>query len=333
MKALIAFLILLQLSHICFAQDDSIQGQMYNPGMQVELVGKLGKKLGSLLTVQGVIVEGDSKGYADGPNLVVQVINDSFTQQLIQIPVSAYLGEFGSRQLPVLKYGATYRLRVYETGEFVGRPSDAYREAGIILQTTGFYFQNRLIVISAKKIDPIEWSPVIFLGRNALLSGIAKNENDTAVIQTPAWKLKLTGAPKWSDSEIGKLAEVYGKPRETETKGVYLIENGEPRLVRLEDQLGKTVKLRGIAISTNEYWWFNYRDTDLYIEKMEELPGWTAENHFGPMEITGVLEQADLPDIDQITVVDKPDLKKYYIVRKASWKPVARLLTPELQLQ
>jgi hypothetical protein len=330
MKRLLAFSILLQVSHVCLAQNNKIPVLINNPGKQFELIGQLGEKLGSTLTVRGMIVEGPSKGYEDGPNLVVQVINDSSTQQPVQIPVSPYFGEFGKNALPALKNGATYRLRVYETGEFVGTPPGAYKEAGISLQTSGFYFRNRLIVISAEKIDPIGWSPASFVGQNALLSGVAKNENDTAVIQTAEWKLRLIGSGKWTDAEIGKLAEVYGNIRETKTKGVYNVENARPRLVRLEDQLGKTVKLRGTAISMNGHWWFNYRGIDMYVEKMEELPDWTADNHFRPLEITGILEQAEFPDIDQLSVVTNPGLKTYYIVRKASWIPIAGLLAPEL---
>lgn len=331
MKRLIAFSILLQVSYACLAQDNKIPVQINNPGIQFELVGQLGEKLGNILTVRGIIVEGPSKGNEDGPNLVVQMINDSSIQQHIQIPVSPYSGKFGEKPLPALKNGATYRLRVYETGGFVGTPPAACKEGGILLQTSGFYFRNRLIVLSGEKIEPIKWSPTNFPGQNALLSGIAKNENDTAVIQTPAWKLRLIGARKWTDSEIGKPAEVYGKIRETETKGIYNVESGEARLVRLEDQLGKTVKLRGTAISMNGHWWFNYRGIDLYVEKMAELPNWTADNHFRPMEITGILEQAELPDIDQLLVVTHPALKTYYIVRKAGWAPIAGLLEPEMQ--
>jgi len=347
MRITIAFFILLQISNICFAQDKKIPVQINNPGNQFELVGQLGKKLGNTVTLKGIIVYGGPAKRDEGEiNLIVQVINDSSTQHLIRIPVSPYFGkfgeklpaeplfgEFGKKPLPKLKNGDSYLFRAYETGEFVGIPSDAYDEAGIILQTTGFYFRNRLVVISGKKVAPIEYSPVNFLEQNALLSGIAKNEMDTAIIQSSKWKLRLVGSRKWSVSEIGKVAEVYGKIQPTETKDIFNVENGEPRLVKLEDQLGKTVKLRGIAESMNGYWWFNYRGKDIYVEKMDELPNWTVNNHFRPMEITGTLEQAKLPSIDQILLKPNPDLKLYYIVRKASWAPIAELLTPEMQYQ
>ena len=329
MKRLIVLSLFLQVSNFCLSQNNSFQEQFNNPNKQIGLHGQLGKKLGSTLTIRGIIVDKSSKGYQDGLNLIVQMINDSSIQQLVIIPLSPYFGKFGVKPLPNLENGSTYRLRVYETGEFVGVPTDAYKEAGIILQTSEFYFQNRLIVISGEKIAPIVWSPINFVGQNALLSGIAKNENDTALIETLKWKLRLIGFRKWIDSENGKLVEVYGKIEQTETDGIYNVKNCQPRLLKLEDQLGKPVKLRGRAISLNGYWWFNYRGTDIYVEEMANLPNWTTNNHFRPMEVTGILEQAALPRLDQITLKTNRDRKLYYIIRKASWTPITELLVPE----
>jgi hypothetical protein len=331
MNRVISIAILLLLASISFSQDIRIPVQINNTDKQFKLVGQFGEIFGTTFTVKGIIVDGPDKGYE--PNLIVQMINDSSTQHPVQIPVSPYFGKFGEKPLPKLENGATYLLRAYETGEFVGIPSGAYKEAGIILQTSGFFFRNRLIIISGKKIEPIEWSPINFLEQNALLSGIAKNEMDTAVIQTPKWKLQLVGYKTWTSDEIGKLAEVYGKIHATDTKRTYNVENCQARLVNLKDQIGKTVKLRGIAQSLNGHWWFNYHGQDIYVENMAQLPGWTEENHFRPMEISGTLDQAELPRIDQITLKENPDRRLYYIVRKASWIPIQELLTPELATQ
>lgn len=325
----IFFALILLTNNFCFSQDIEHQIQITNPKEQVKLIGQLGKSLGTTLTVQGIIVDISSKGYKDGLNLTVQSINDSSIQELITIPLSPYFGEFGDKPLPKLEKGSTYQLRVYETGEFVGIPGEAYKEANIVLQTAGFYFQNRLIVLSGEKIKPIKATPNSFVGQIALISGIAKNENDTAYINTSSGKLRLIGFRKWSASEIGKLAEVYGKIEQTETKEIYNVRDCNSRLVKLEDQIGMTVKLRGKAISLNGYWWFNYRGTDIYVEKMEELPNWTVDNHFRPMEITGILEQAVLPRLDQITLKTNRDSKLYYIVRKPSWTPIEKLLAIE----
>jgi hypothetical protein len=327
MKQLITLATFFQIACTCAAQDSSILLRDVNN--KFTLVGELGKKLGTLVTIKGVVTDEFSKRNRSGPNITIQMINDSATQHFIQIPLSSR--QYNEPPIAGVKYGATYKLEVFETGEFVGTPSDVLKRYVIPPQTTGFYFQNRLItVFSQEKIDPIEWSPAQFIGRNALLLGIAKNENGTPVIQSPTWKLILPGYKKWTDEEIGKTAEVYGKIGQTGTKDTYTVETGWARLVKLEDQLGKTVKLRGKAWSMNGHWWFEYMGMDIYIEKMNELPGWTADNHGRPMEITGTLEQAELPRIDQITLKSKRDIKMYYIVKNASWVRIDELLAPEL---
>jgi hypothetical protein len=329
MKQLIFFPMFFQMLMHCVAQEKSPMNTN-NPGIPCDITGRLGKTLGTTLTVRGVITDNNDKG-DDGPSLIVQMINDSSIQNLIKIPVSPYFGEFGDNGLPKLKHGDTYLFRAYETGAFTGIPADAWNEAGIMLQTTGFYFQNKLIVISGKKIDPIIWSPGNFLGRNALLAGIAENENGIAIIRAPMWKLRLIGSREWTGSEIGKAAEVYGKIEATETLSIFNIKDNRAQLSRLKDLLGKTVKLRGEAINSNEFWSFNYRGTNIYVEKMDELPNWSVDNHFCPMEITGILEEATLPRIDQIGVKKNRDSSVHYIIRKPSWTPVPELLTPELR--
>lgn len=329
MRQLIIFALFLQTNNFCFSQDNGHQVHILNLKEQEKLIGQLGKPLGTMLTVQGNIVDKLSKGYNNGLNLLVQNINDSSIQELITIPLSPNFGNFGEKPLPKLEKGSTYRLRAYETGEFVGVPTKASEEAYMIIQTSGFHFQNRLIVLSCEKINPIKGTPDNFIGHIALLSGIAKNENDTAFINTSKGKLRLTGFRKWTDSEIGKLVEVYGIIEQTESINIFNVKDCNPRLVNLQDQVGMTVKLRGRAINLNQYWWFNYRGIDIYVEKMEELPNWAGDNHFRPMEITGILEQAILPRIDQITLKEIRDNKLYFIVRKPSWTPIEKLLAVE----
>lgn len=312
------------------AQDSLRKVNILAPGQNIVFVGELGKPLGSFLTVRGIVVEGPAKGYEDGPNLIVHMINDSATQVPIQIPLSPYLNEFGKGTMPAIKAGNSYRLRVYETGEFLGSPDGAFKEAGVVIQTTGFYFKNRLIVLAGEKTDPLTWHPGQFEGREALLAGIAENENDTACIRGASWKLRLVNIPKWTAFEIGKQAEVFGTIQGTPAANLFYVLQGRPRLIRLEDQLGKKVSLRGMAISLNQYWWFNYRGIDVYVEKLEKLPGWSGENHFMPMEITGILDQEKLPRLDQISLKENRDLKMYFIVRNATWAPVNELLEPEL---
>jgi hypothetical protein len=62
---------------------------------------------------------------------------------------------------------------------------------------------------------------------------------------------------------------------------------------------------------------------------MKGLPKWSSDLHAHPMQINGVLEEAMLPAIDQITLKEDRDLRKYFIIRKPSWKPIEALLAPE----
>ena len=104
-----------------------------------------------------------------------------------------------------------------------------------------------------------------------------------------------------------------------------------PNKRKLEARIvGQPVALRGTARSINGHWWFDYRGVKLYVEEMERLPGVNSELHAEPVLVTGVLEEAKLPDIDQISTKNKPDLKKYFIVRKPTVKRIEALLGPEL---
>lgn len=330
MKKLLCLIIFIPIAGV-YAQED--RTSIYFNQAKFKIIGDLGVELGTVVTVKGLLIDEFYKGYRDGPNLRVQKINDSAVQNVIEIPLKPYAGKFGEKflsmkALPKLEEGATYSFRAYETGRYVGIPYTASKESGIIMQTTGFYFQNELRVISGEKIDPIEWSPADFLGRYSLLSGIAMNINDTAILQTSKWKLKLIGSPKWASAAIGKPAEVYGNVKGTE--GNYYVENGDLRLIRLEDQLGQTVKLRGLAINLGNAWWFNYRGIDIHVENITNLPAWI--NHFSPVEITGKLEQAKLPGVrEQDLEEENPVLTLQFIIRKPFWKPIEGwLLTPEL---
>lgn len=336
MKQLIFLSMLVSFVNIGNAQAPATPIYIGNPGKQYELIGELGVKMGTTCTVTGFIVDSYHKGYDWGLNVVVQLINDKPVQKLIQIPLTAIFGKFGDSiikqpvYLPALETGSTYRLLVYESGSYVGSPRDVLKLWQNFFQESGYYFQNRLVVVSGEKTNPVAWNPNQFIDTVALLNGTANNYHDTAFIETANWKLKLIGAPAWSVAAIGKQAEVFGKIKQTSEKVTFHVLQPEPRLIKLEDQLGKPVHLRGIAINLNQYWWFNYRGTDIYVEKMEELPGWSVENHYQAMEISGVLDQEKLPDIAELTEKIKPRRKLYYIVRKASWKPIKELLTPEM---
>ncbi|HWB27239.1 MAG TPA: hypothetical protein VG738_17305 [Chitinophagaceae bacterium] len=243
MKKIIPLYLLSLVANTCFAQDVKINIPFQSIRSKFILMGELGKPFGTPLTVKGIVVNYFSKRGDDGPNIIVQSINDSAIQSFIQIPIKDFLGKVTDDPIANLIYGATYRFKVYETAGFIGIPYKMYSEEpfvkitaapdtangmtevvvpGYIPQSSGFNFQNELIAKYGEKIEPIKWSPVQFMDRNALLSGIARNEGDIPVIQNTAWKLQLVGCRKWADAAVGKLAEVYGKVSETAIQSTYI---------------------------------------------------------------------------------------------------------------
>jgi len=319
---------------------------------KTKIIGELGKPFGTIVTVKGILVDYFSKRGDSGPNLIVQMINDSAVPSYIQIPISPYFKRDDFDPIDNAEYGATYVFDVYETASFIGTPRGYYQRlwsihdakpgkvadslAGIVVtgympQGFGFHFQNELIVVHGEKIEPITWSPEQFTHTKGLLTGIAKNEGDTAVLEQAGWTIKLPGLKKWENKMVGKPAEVYGVFKRTGRKDVYLMETGWVQPANLEDKVGQVVKLRGTAMSMNGYWWFSYRGIDMYVENMQKMPGWSVDNHFKKMEITGMLVQEELPRIDQISLKRDRDKKLYYVLKNASWVPIDGLLLPELR--
>lgn len=300
-----------------------------NPGNKYRVVGKLGVPFGEVVKVQGVVVEGPFKGYEGGSNLRVQRVNGKATQEDVQIKLTGDFEKKGKSklELPKAESGKTYEFEGYETGQFVGIPWEAYKRQELILQTTGHYFHHELIVYTGKATDAIAWSPADFVDREALLEGKAVSRDKKAYIDGDGWKLLTDAAAAWPKELEGKTVEGLGTMRKAD--GGYKLEKGVTRLVKLEDQKGRAVELRGTAWSRNDHWWFDYRGTPLYVEDMAKLPGWKGDLHGGPVLITGSLDEADMLDIDRISLDTNPPKKKYYIVRKAGWKSLDALLSHE----
>src|SRR5262245_52736137 len=191
MWRLIALIVLGSVSS-AVGQEKPIDVPVSDLGSRFRLVGKLHIPLGEVVAVQGVIAEGPFKGYEGGPNLRVQRINGRATQEDIQIKVVPYFGQFGEkiyngRELPKLENGATYEFEGYETGGYIGKASEAYQRASLAIQTTGYYFRQLFEVYKAKKIDPMEFSPAEFVGREALFQGKAKSEGQKSYIVGTTW--------------------------------------------------------------------------------------------------------------------------------------------------
>src|SRR5262249_26009021 len=131
-------------------------------GKDFQLVGKLHVPLGSVISIEGIAVEGPFKGLEGGPNLRVQSINGSYTQEDIQIVIKPFIYDWGKKvtvdgdALPKLEMGRTYEMEGYETGGYSGVPSEAFRRGAIPVQTAvGPYFRTHFVVIRAKQTEPI----------------------------------------------------------------------------------------------------------------------------------------------------------------------------------
>src|SRR5262249_7788964 len=157
--------------------------------------------------------------------------------------------------LPTLDDGQTYEFEGYETGGFVGHPAEARRRAKIVLQTSGHYFSHYLIVYKGKKIAPIRWSPADFVGREALIEGRAVSEGGKAYWVGEGWKLLTDAAAPWPKHIEGKTAEGLGVIEIGGQPTSFRLAKGTTRLVRLEDQVGQQVSLRGRAWSDSP-WFF-----------------------------------------------------------------------------
>ena len=304
-------------------------------GSKFKLIGKLHYALGEYIQVEGVVVEGPSKGYGGGPNIRAQRIQGWATQEDIQIPISPYFTKWGEKtlpggiSLPKLVMGRTYEMEGYETGYYVGHPRKAAEEGRIIMQSGPFYFATNFVVVKAKEIEAIRFAPKDFEGRKALIEGAAKTKDKQALLEGKGWTVVVDAKAGWPDYAEGRTIETCGFYNPDKDRKNFTLLDGTWRLVRLEDQMGRPVELRGMARSHNGVWWFVYRGVELYVEDMKHLPGWTHENHWKPMIVRGTLDRAKLPRLDQVSLKADRDLREYFIVRKASWEPLPALLGPE----
>ncbi|MCC7424185.1 MAG: hypothetical protein IT428_28290 [Planctomycetaceae bacterium] len=296
---------------------------------QIEQRGKLGLPLNTKVTLKGTVVDGPFKGYDGGPNLRVRYINGVATQKDIQLTLREEFSVRGDstsdRSERGFRFGESYEIIGHEVGEFVGVNPNSKQ----IVQAAPRHFHYFFEVEQRRTINPSEFTPDEFVGREALFEGTARTVEGEPSIVAGDWRLIVRPKDDWDDSFVGHRVEVFGKISRSSKPGVYRVEPAIPRLVDLKDQKGRKVSLRGAARSMNGHWWFYYRGQNLYVDNMDKLPDWSAENHFRPMQIDGTLDEADLPDVKDVGRVSAPPLRKHFIVRNASWKPLPPLLAPE----
>ena len=127
----------------------------------------------------------------------------------------------------------------------------------------------------------------------------------------------IVDGPSWPADAVGREVQTIGTIRRdmgSAAKNDFVALGAIGRLVRLDDQLNHHVELRGTAWSLNGHWWFDYRGQQIYVDRMDQLPHWNAENHGRPMIVRGTLYRAKRPDLAQITLKTHPDLKDYFVI-------------------
>jgi hypothetical protein len=301
-------------------------------GTKSQLLGKLHEPLGQFLTIRGIAVNGADKGYETGRTLRIQQVNDRATQEDIRLCINPYFGKW-NQYLPKIPLGNTYEMYGYETGGYAGHldfPDPASLPFPPI-QDTAWHFSTNFVVLRAKPISPLRYSPADFQDRKALMEGTARTVANEALVQGDAWSISV-------DLEKGSPPEVEGKQVETEgfyapdeQRKIYKLVDGTWRLIRLEDQIGRSVDLHGRSFNSNSGWGIHYRGVDLYVENLTELHGWSYEKISQPIEIRGILEKAKLPSPNDRAI--KPGPVDCYIVRRASLVYLPALRFPELPLE
>jgi hypothetical protein len=296
------------------------------PDSTYRIVPRLGHPLGAVITVTGVVVEGPFKGYESGANLRVQQVQGHSSQEDRQIVLSTFLpGEDADK----LTKGQTYVLEGYESGGFYGIPGEAYQKSGVMMSNGGFGFRHAFVYYKATPVEPIHWRPADLVGQRVILTGLAVNTPQGPALRHVDGIIAVTGVPNWEPWQLEKDAEALGIVQLNDATKTYTVQAEHARLVHLADCRGQRVSLRCIAHSRNGVWWVSYRGQTLHVDGLAQLPGWSRQLHYRPVEISGVLAEAEMPDVSQISIKITPDLKRSYVVRLPSWKPIDRLLQPE----
>ena len=120
---------------------------------------KLRRPIGTIVTVEGEMFDGPTKGYEDGPSLRVRKIDGNELEAEIVICLKPYFYDFGESvaghsPLPSLTPGHVYEFEGYETGTYVGVPTEAFDLAGIAFQTSSLHFRSVLMVYKGRDISP-----------------------------------------------------------------------------------------------------------------------------------------------------------------------------------
>ncbi|XVJ59232.1 MAG: hypothetical protein HEQ23_07460 [Tepidisphaera sp.] len=124
--------------------------------------GLLGRELGSLVTIRGIVTTDGRKAESGVFWLDVQSVEGVPAEPGIAIALAPHVVGWGERDQsegpPKLEIGREFELKGYETGAFVGVPDGADEAVGVARATTGFHFRRHFVVVGG---GPLELRPAV----------------------------------------------------------------------------------------------------------------------------------------------------------------------------
>ncbi len=317
---LCCLLVLTFAASVAKAQEKPVDVPISSDGKSLyRLIGKLGEPLGTVLTVQGMVVGTGHRSTDNVLFFLVQRINDRATQEQIQIPLSKQSALLSGRDgFPELIEGNSYEFQAFESGAYVGLPDEARGTAW--RSASGFHFRNELQAFKGKLISPVVFAPADFVNRSATLRGRAVSLDNKAYMQSTdeagllgqsrpeKWRLQLDANGPWPAAIAGKIVEATGIVRKADGDGEYLQENSLTFLPQLEGQVGCRISLRGGTLD-NRAWWFRNPSGGLRAENIEDVQVRARNRSANPISDT-LLQDAlpapltiDRPVFEQETII------------------------------
>lgn len=227
-----------------------------NLGKEYQLLGKTGKPFGEMSSIVAWISSKSYKGA--GKVALILEVDGRPVDEKIMLPISELwpelelveskeTGGVRGEYRDSLIEGETYRLSGFETGGFHGRPRAADCDPKRMAIGDGqFQFGCEYKACQSVLIN-FQPDPGARVGRNAFIEGRAENRGERAVIVGEGWSLALTNTPAWKDWELKKRVNAVGVVQRGDKAGEYRLEPSRCGLSRLEDMVGRRVKVVGLA--------------------------------------------------------------------------------------
>ncbi len=268
--------------------------------------GRVAPTTNVALEVEGLVVEGPPKGFEDGKTLRVRRVNGVATQSAVELKLVG-----AAPVLDLLAVGASYRLRAMERSLMVGTPPEELGDR--MVQTASEYRSHRLEVLGGVAIATRPPHPADFVGRSALLQGIGHREGEHALLAVDDWKVELDGVA-WDEAFEGREIEAYGAIAERAAPATHAMRVERCGLVRLADQVGREVTLRGYALRGPTSTTLLHREGEIAVEPGADV---APLEWFAPAVLRGRLER-------------RAGQSPGYVVRAARWDAGPPLLDPEI---